>query len=121
MSIGKALKKLYLKIVGTNTKGVSAGKILSDLADNFPDISGNLPSVTSADNGKALLVINGAWGKGVIAVLPAVTSADDGKILKVEKGAWTLGDETSELPVPTSEDIGKTVVVNSDGTGYELK
>lgn len=50
----------------------------------------NLPSVTSSDNGKALLVSGGKWQKGVIpAQLPAVTAADAGKVLTVsESGEW---------------------------------
>ena len=50
----------------------------------------NLPAVTSADNGKALLVSGGKWQKGSLPVeLPAVTAADAGKVLTVDaEGHW---------------------------------
>ena len=48
-----------------------------------------LPSVSSSDNGKALLVSGGKWQKGNIpSQLPAVTSSDNGKVLTVVNGAW---------------------------------
>lgn len=51
---------------------------------------GNLPSVSSSDNGKALLVSAGKWQKGTLPTeLPAVTSADAGKVLTVNaEGQW---------------------------------
>lgn len=53
-----------------------------------------LPAVSGSDNGKALLVDNGAWAAGNIpAVLPAVTSADNGKVLKVDSGDWGVGTD----------------------------
>lgn len=52
-----------------------------------------LPTVTDADNGKVLMVIEGEWGVSEIEVLPNVTLSDDGKILKVVNGEWTVADE----------------------------
>lgn len=120
MSGMKALKKLYKKVTGKDAKGTSAGKVLSDFADNFPDISGVLPAVTASDNGKILKVSDGTWGKGdEITELPEVTSADDGKVLKVVDGVWVADVETVELPAYTSGDAGKILAVKADGTGLE--
>lgn len=52
-----------------------------------------LPTVTDADNGKVLMVIEGEWGVSEIEVLPNVTLSDNGKILKVVDGVWTVADE----------------------------
>ena len=51
-----------------------------------------LPDVTSADNGKALVVDNGEWTVGEVDGLPPVSSADNGKVLKVNNGAWATED-----------------------------
>lgn len=67
---------------------------LNELAEEMKKITGaavtELPEVTASDNGKALLVSGGAWGKGSLPTeLPAVTSADAGKVLTVsEDGEW---------------------------------
>lgn len=51
--------------------------------------SNELPSVTSADNGKVAGVVDGNWDTMDIPnELPAVTGADDGKVLGVTSGAW---------------------------------
>lgn len=51
--------------------------------------AGALPSVSSADNGKALLVKSGKWQKAAIpSQLPTVTSDDNGDVLTVVEGAW---------------------------------
>ena len=51
--------------------------------------SKELPSVSSTDNGKALIVDGGKWKKKEIpSQLPAVTADDNGKVLKVVDGAW---------------------------------
>lgn len=58
-----------------------------------------LPSTTSADNGKVLKVVNGAWAKGTdntgsgSSGLPSVTASDNGKVLKVVSGAWAVGTD----------------------------
>lgn len=50
-----------------------------------------------------------------VTELPSVTSADNGKVLKVSGGAWTAGAETVELPAVTSADAGKVLTVDSNG------
>lgn len=56
-----------------------------------------LPTVTEADNGKGLQVVNGAWATGSIipAPLPTVTAGDVNEVLQVNNsGDWvsdTLG------------------------------
>ena len=65
----------------------------------------DLPAVTSDDNGKALMVKEGAWDKDNIPTeLPAVTSDDNNKVLKVTEGAWTVGD----VPVPATDYVEVT-------------
>ena len=57
----------------------------------------HLPTVTSSDNGKALLVSGGKWEKGALpSQLPAVTSADSGKILTVNSsGEWVAASPSA--------------------------
>ena len=57
----------------------------------------HLPTVTSSDNGKALLVSGGEWTAAAIpAQLPAVTSADSGKILTVNSsGEWVAASPSA--------------------------
>lgn len=50
-----------------------------------------------------------------VTELPSVTSADNGKVLKVSGGAWGAGAETVELPAVTSADAGKVLTVDSNG------
>lgn len=57
------------------------------------------PLVTSADNGKVMKVVNGAWAVGSDNVgssgLPSVTTSDNGKVLKVVDGVWAKGTDNS--------------------------
>ena len=65
--------------------------------------SKELPSVSSADNGKVLMVESGKWKKKDIpSQLPAVSAEDNGKVLKVVDGVWTAVLETpAETPAET--------------------
>lgn len=49
--------------------------------------------------------------------LPAVTSANNGKVLKVVEGAWALADDsnTVELPAVTAENAGQVLKVDAEG------
>lgn len=52
-----------------------------------------LPTVSSSDNGKALLVKSGKWAKSKLPdALPSVTTADNGKVLMVVNGEWAVAD-----------------------------
>ena len=97
----QALQNLY----------VARGGTLSDVADlvKIPDMinaiaelpasggGASLPSVTEADNGKVLGVVNGAWAVMEIPdELPTVSETDNGKILKVVDGVWNVGTDLTE-------------------------
>ncbi len=69
-------------------------KAIQEVAEKLDAIQSaavtELPAVTASDNGKALIVSEGAWAKGSLPVeLPAVTASDAGKVLTVNaEGAW---------------------------------
>lgn len=65
--------------------------------------SNELPSVTSADNGKVAGVVNGNWDTmDVPNELPAVSASDNGKVLMVINGQWAVG-EVANIPVGVTE------------------
>lgn len=65
-----------------------------------------LPDVTSSDNGKIAMVVEGYWDKVIEEQeLPSVSASDNGKILKVVNGAWNKGDEIqggADIPITTA-------------------
>lgn len=74
----------------------------------------NLPSVTSADNGDVLTVVNGTWDKAAPSggdSLPEVTASDNGKVLSVVSGEWNKADAPKELPTIFLGDAGKVLTV----------
>ena len=85
-----------------------------------------LPEVTSADNGKGLQVVNGAWATGakIPAPLPTVSGTDNGKVLQVLEGVWAIGENIKVETVYTT--TGLTIlrcgdIVMYDFTGYTAK
>lgn len=92
---------------------------------------GELPEVTTDDNGKLLGVENGAWAVvDAPEELPEVTEADNGKVLKVSNGVWGLGDDevsgggsnflfadsVEELPDPSTVPEDTVALVPSSGS-----
>ncbi len=66
-------------------------KAMESIADKLVGVSvTELPAVTGSDNGKALIVDEGAWAaKAIPSQLPAVTAEDEGKVLTVNSsGEW---------------------------------
>ena len=69
----------------------NTAKALREIADKLVGVDvTELPAVSASDNGKALLVAEGAWAPGALPTeLPAVTAADEGKVLTVNSsGEW---------------------------------
>lgn len=56
-----------------------------------------LPVVTVEDDGKALIVENGAWNIGEVDALPEVTADDNGKILEVINAEWTKSNALKNI------------------------
>lgn len=84
-----------------------------------PHVS-TLPTVTDADNGKVLMVIEGEWGVSEVEVLPNVTLSDNGKILKVVNGVWTAVEDSGSggstvTITPTLAEGVKIADYNIDG------
>jgi hypothetical protein len=59
--------------------------------DNLPSVSGALPEVSTADNGKVLQVVDGKWSK---ATLPTDPSNPSNPVVKTETWTFVLDDGT---------------------------
>lgn len=109
MTTVDALKSLYVALGGQLTdyySGIAGGVAVSDYV-LIPDViqaitqkassgsGASLPTVTAADDGDVLTVVNGAWAKAEAAKeLPTVTAADEGSVLKVNSsGVWDKGTD----------------------------
>lgn len=103
----EALKGLYVALGGqlTDTYNSIAGDIAVSNYVLIPDcilaitqkvssIGIELPTVSAADNGDVLSVVNGKWAKAnAPKELPAVTAEDNGSVLKVVDGEWAVGED----------------------------
>ena len=122
-----ALKVLYVAMGGNLTdtyNDIAGGVAVSEysltadviLALAKQAIPAGLPTVSSEDAGKALMVgDDGTWGADWIpAELPAVTGVDNGKVLTASDGTWVAADVPKELPAVTATDNGDVLTV-ADG------
>lgn len=98
-----ALKNLYVALGGDLTD-VANKVTIPDMINAIATVAvsgGDLPAVSSTDNGDVLTVVEGAWAKAALPTpdpeLPAVTAEDNGKILKVVDGVWALGDDETTI------------------------
>lgn len=88
------LKAIYEALGGqaddVTTEDTNAD-LLFKIAGQIAAAAKVLPPVTAEDNGKVLMVKNGAWAPAVIPdELPEVTTEDNGKILKVVNAEWAV-------------------------------
>lgn len=113
----EALIELYIALGGQAsdlTANDTNANIIDKIATKATSMMGRLlPVVTAADNGKVLMVTNGAWEVASLPEeeLPAVTAADNGKVLMVKSGAWDAGVIPDELPEVTVEENGQVLKV----------
>ena len=114
MTIVDALKALVTAIGGSySADDDTVSEILAKVTTAFEsgEFVTDLPTVSSADNGKLFGVTGGKWDKVNAPVeLPAVTGDDNGKALLVGSGAWgkyDLPKETVFVPftVTTVNDV----------------
>ena len=112
----EALKGLY-SALGGNSANVADETLIPDMIKHIAALisSGGatvLPHVSSADNGKVLTVVNGAWAVATPAAeLPTVTSSNNGEILTVSGGNWVSAVPASQLPTVTATDNGDVLTV----------
>lgn len=104
---------------GFNEKDITQS--LDKITNAIKATGGELPPVTSDDNGKILKVVNGDWNKGAAPTeLPEVSGTDNGKILTVVNGAWdkaTASGGGETFHIVYTENSGSTT---ADKTGAEL-
>lgn len=112
----EALKELYIAL-GGNAPNVADITLIPDMIKHIASLisSGGatvLPHVSSADNGKVLTVVNGAWAVAAPAAeLPTVTSSNNGEILTVSGGNWVSAVPASQLPAVTATENGEVLTV----------
>ena len=97
MTTVDALKKLYEALGGdvNNVTNIVNNAEMVDALAELVSKDSLLPSVTSTDNGKVLVVDGGEWTATDALpaddrLLPNVTSDDNGKTMVVAGGEWTL-------------------------------
>lgn len=90
----EALKEVYVALGGTATNftATTNDEGISLIATVCTSGGGaSLPTVTGADNGDVLTVVEGAWAKAAAPTeLPAVTAENNGQVLKVVDGVWAV-------------------------------
>lgn len=120
----EALKGVYVSLGGELTDtypSIANGAPVSDYVI-IPDVISaisvkatgaiELPTTTTADNGKLLTVVDGVWNKAnAPAELPAVSATDNGDVLTVVDGEWNKAAAPTELPAVTADDNGDVLTV----------
>ncbi len=92
----KTEKALLFQIAESFQTAVEEGSIVINVLE--------LPTVTSADNGKVLGVVDGQWAVIDAPVeLPSVSSTDNGKVLGVVEGEWGVMSADSFIKDSTDE------------------
>ena len=119
-TVTDALAKLFLALGGDPAK-LSDDHNLTDYLDDVADalvdaVKAELPTVSSTDNGKALVVSSGKWQKGTI--LPSVSTSNAGKVLAVDnQGKWAASSNL-KLVEATFNKTDNVFSVTSIGKTY---
>lgn len=103
----------HVEVTTQVTEGTKIATVKTNNEDHDIYAPVELPSVTSADEGKVLTVdSNGDWGADDIpSELPTVTSSDEGKVLTVDsEGAWGAATPSGGGSGVTFLDVTEVVV-----------
>lgn len=79
-----------------------------------------LPIVTSADNGKVLSVINGAWNKGDISSIPTPPSDKNGRFLITKDGNWAISRYPSFIHLVARLNSSTATIIYYVPTQYQF-
>ena len=89
----------YADTAGSSAEFVSYDKerVYSDGTVGKALQDGSVPEVTSADNGKALVVEDGEWAVDIISGLPDPAGLEDGTIIAIEDEEWVTSNLLNNL------------------------